>query len=507
MKAKVHKKITRKALELFLRYSDDAEKTRFEIYRDDIVQGSVEADYFPLSDRATNWHFYKENSLLEPTKIGAIKVYPTSDVILAKRLSQFRENIAMARKLEVLGDDAREDAFEYAGRVLHHIQDTSTPSHVTPIYHGPDFPFNQVDGALIVPDYFEDYTAKSGRLNRLIDLLDLSQEDFEGLRSELPDSVMSLYETAATESLDLLFEDIPTSFIEGVVDGEVTPIPLSMFWQRNEQAPANGRIKGFGTFGPLHRFFANPDQTIEVDGKRYAVSEAALDKLCQTLFEKMLRDSVQALILLAKMIPDADVTLKVESKAPVYGENYNQGYIGFTYKKKSVVSIGIAYITRWSRLSEVMVSHAFVVKNADECIEAVGEGVRIGSIKHYFDDPECQVFFRKPIEYNEDIASRICKTAEKEVGKAYDSNLIPMHFLVGTMVGRAINLMTFKLAEKLVMSFANSENKWICSELAAYSLDEQPEFRDKGVLSEGNETINPQELFEDEVIFKPWRNS
>ena len=46
--------------------------------------------------------------------------------------------------------------------------------------------------------------------------------------------------------------------------------------------------------------------------------------------------------------------------------------------------------------------------------------------------------------------------------------------------------------------------KWICSELTAYALDEQPEYHDQGILKRPNATISPQELFEDSVIFEPW---
>jgi hypothetical protein len=45
---------------------------------------------------------------------------------------------------------------------------------------------------------------------------------------------------------------------------------------------------------------------------------------------------------------------------------------------------------------------------------------------------------------------------------------------------------------------------WICSELVSYSLDQQPDYKDKGILARPDETINPQELFEDATIFEHW---
>jgi len=52
----------------------------------------------------------------------------------------------------------------------------------------------------------------------------------------------------------------------------------------------------------------------------------------------------------------------------------------------------------------------------------------------------------------------------------------------------------------------NNEKRWICSELAAYCLDEQREYRGKGILAKPEDTIDPQELFEDETIFEPWKS-
>jgi hypothetical protein len=60
--------------------------------------------------------------------------------------------------------------------------------------------------------------------------------------------------------------------------------------------------------------------------------------------------------------------------------------------------------------------------------------------------------------------------------------------------------------EKAFCEVLDCPESFICSELAAYALDEQPEYRDKGVLAFPNSAINPQNLFEDNVIFEPWKN-
>jgi hypothetical protein len=60
--------------------------------------------------------------------------------------------------------------------------------------------------------------------------------------------------------------------------------------------------------------------------------------------------------------------------------------------------------------------------------------------------------------------------------------------------------------ENKLSDYLNNPEKWICSELAAYALDEQPKYKDQGILKCPNATISPQELFEDLVIFEPWKD-
>jgi len=505
MKAKAHKKITQKVLEIFKQYCQGNFVKKLEKYGAEIVDGSVDADKFPIFERATNWHFYKENNKLKPTKVGPVMVHPTSDHILNKRVSQLEECITAAREADTPAtrDDALEEAFELVGRALHHIQDMSTPTHITPIYHGPDFPFNQVDDALIISDHFENYSSDGELMNRVLDSISITEEEFEYLRSGARASFIDTYVDAAKESLSYIFENDAENYMEGMVDGKPAQLPFSMFWQRHQQTPADGRIKGFGSFGPLEKMFDEPGEPIEVEGKTYRVLPQALEDFCTVLMNKMVRDSLRALFVAETMMKGVD--LQIDSIVPVYGENYDKGYIGFSYEKGAIVSIGIAFITRWARISDVKVSHAFVVTGEDSCVEAVGKGVQVQTLKHYFDNPHYQVFFRKPVQYNADVANRICQTASEQVGEAYDHSLIPAHAMFGFKWLKRLNKLTGGIFRSLVMRLMNSEDEWICSELAAYSLDEQPEYHDKGVLRQRNEAIDPQALFEDNEIFTAWK--
>lgn len=198
---------------------------------------------------------------------------------------------------------------------------------------------------------------------------------------------------------------------------------------------------------------------------------------------------------------------EVISLEPKFGDNYGLGYVGFTYSDTNFISKGIAYFTRWARMSQIKVSHTLIVSGEDECIEAHAQsGVQRAKLSDYFNDEKCQIFFRKPINLNSIIAQNIIHVAEKEIGCKYDISLIPGHALSNSHIGKLINNIFGGNFEKLVCKLKNNDNRWICSELVAYCLDEQSIYKDRGILEKPSETIDPQELFEDPFIFTPWVN-
>lgn len=200
--------------------------------------------------------------------------------------------------------------------------------------------------------------------------------------------------------------------------------------------------------------------------------------------------------------------IQLTTVAPVYGNNYSKGYIGFTYNDKSLIAKGIVHFTGWQKMSDIYATHVLIVTGENSCIEADASQncVKEGPLQHYFDEPHCQIFFRKPQGLTDEIAENIVKVLKKQLGKEYDFKSILTQALSGNFLGRLYDRLLQgefedKLSEKL-----NNPEKWICSELAAYGLDEQPQYRDRGILKRPNATISPQELFEDSVIFEPWQD-
>lgn len=185
---------------------------------------------------------------------------------------------------------------------------------------------------------------------------------------------------------------------------------------------------------------------------------------------------------------------------PKWMKNYKPGYMGFQYSSSEILSKGIAYFERWDRISEIKVSHVFVVIGENMLIEAhMKRGVQYAELTPRFDNPNTQIFFKKPTGWNPDIGHRIVAVAESHVGEKYDTSLIAAHAIAGTFLGRLV-----KVPPELYELF-NSIDEWICSELCAHTMNLQPEYQDVGVLATEECAINPQMLFEDKYIFHDWK--
>lgn len=207
--------------------------------------------------------------------------------------------------------------------------------------------------------------------------------------------------------------------------------------------------------------------------------------------------------------PTRNLSLKSIAMPPSFGDNYNLGYIGFTspVKDRETISIGITYFEHYHKLSEISVTHAFVVTGENSCIEALtSRGICDGDLNAYFSDPKTHIFFRKPADYTRDIGRRIAEKARLEVGKRFDDFLIAAFALRGSFFGRFVQSIFGSVPPTDLNQYLHGNSRWICSELAAHCMDNQLEYHSKGVLARDDSAVDPQDLFEDEVIFTPWRS-
>lgn len=199
--------------------------------------------------------------------------------------------------------------------------------------------------------------------------------------------------------------------------------------------------------------------------------------------------------------------MEIKSIEPVYGENYDKGDIFFTYHNESFVSKGIAYFTKRKSMSDVRVAHVGVVTGRDYCIEAhLKGGVQRSDLNKYFNEKTCYISFRRLNEMNDELFGRMLNFCESKVGLDYGIGLIGAQALVGSFFGHRLNKLLDGKLEEHVSKILDNKDTYICSELVAECLDRQPEFRDKGILADPVSTITPQEIFEDQVLFKPWKN-
>lgn len=197
-----------------------------------------------------------------------------------------------------------------------------------------------------------------------------------------------------------------------------------------------------------------------------------------------------------------EIAFRVET--PEYGRNYDRGWIGFNHAS-SWMSKGIARLTEPQRKSGIPISHAFIVTGEDECVEAAfRKGVVKSSLTEaYFDKPDRYVIFRKPLGLNDDLADRIVTTARAELGTDFNNAALLSSLMAESFLGSVVDRLFDGELEKCIAKLAEDEDRWICSELAAYCLNQQPEFQGRGILRKSEAAIEPQALFEADELFHP----
>ena len=256
MKPEVHQELTRQTIETF---SDRLPKEIIQ-NKDAIIKGTKAEDNWWEPSRAWNWHFYRQNSrILKKTRF--LRMNPTSENIFSKRIEQMQSYSK---------DDPKR--YAYLGRIIHHIQDMSTPSHVCPVYHGP-----------VKQDHFETFMAEA------LKKLELDSRITETTVNP-NDDLETLYENAAQETLGFL----DSQTFSATVNEEDKALKLTMFW-RSSTDKEDEKYRGFGTYGILHTYF----QTLKpmtIEENRYTIKLDELYRLNDAVCHKAIRDTFRALI-------------------------------------------------------------------------------------------------------------------------------------------------------------------------------------------------------------------
>ncbi len=193
---------------------------------------------------------------------------------------------------------------------------------------------------------------------------------------------------------------------------------------------------------------------------------------------------------------------------PVYEENYNRGYIGFCYDQTSFVSQAVAQTTKYCNYSNIKVSHALIVVSKDTCVEADANSKKVieAPLSKYFDNENKIISFRKPKESDDVVAGEIVELAKSKIGCGYEYAEILGHLGKSLPGINQFNKFTYNVFVDMISCLIDNKDKFICSELTAYSLKyaQSRSYGNKGILSRITTRVNPQELFEDRTIFKEW---
>ena len=187
-----------------------------------------------------------------------------------------------------------------------------------------------------------------------------------------------------------------------------------------------------------------------------------------------------------------------------FGKDYDLGWIGFVHGP-SLLSTGIAYLTRRDKGGDIGVTHSFLVTGSDECVEANFPAgvVASGLAESYFDRDDNRVVFRKPKGLTPTMARRLVKRAKAQLGAKFDTAGMVAEGLGGTFLGHLIESLFGDKPKELMAGLLHENGRWVCSDLVMYCLREEPKFRDKGAVARPVGTVSPQTLFEDEELFEP----
>jgi hypothetical protein len=102
------------------------------------------------------------------------------------------------------------------------------------------------------------------------------------------------------------------------------------------------------------------------------------------------------------------------------------------------------------------------------------------------------------------LGRRIAEAAAVKIGSRYNTSLIAADAVADSVAGHWLNRLLHSWPDRMLSRLCDRPEHWICSQLVAYALAQQPEFRGTGVLRFPSNTIDPQELFEENLLFEDW---
>ena len=287
MKTTAHKVISDITIRTCIDMLGDGFRSPLERNRPTLVQATYDEDqWYKNHERITNWHFspHPENNSQDSFRFG-LRFHLYSRDVYKGHIDDFQN--ALSELADRPRSKRREkDVFYQIGALLHHIQDMCTPSHITPIFHGPIAPppFKTADDAMelfteqnihaTLRDFREEVGLHDRPENRSEEdsFLQIYQDAAEDTRKFLKDTKIQLHPYTLKKD-DTVALDKPKEFSTGI------------FWKEYDfdNNPEEGKATaGFGTYGPLEQYFGNGFGKTDTD----AYCEVKLDEQDYRLYWK-----------------------------------------------------------------------------------------------------------------------------------------------------------------------------------------------------------------------------
>lgn len=293
MKVENHKNYTLAAVQIFEQYRNC--KVGSERIAAALAESSEKEDNPLEMQRGSNWHFYNNGGLISNNKL--LHGIRTSENRVTKLIDKITEEIVVFAKEP--SESNAENLLNKMGRLLHHIQDMSTPSHVVPVYHG-----------LSIKDQYEDYGSLLANKMNLVYCTENLAKDVGrwavtinandiykalDLQASKEDKwFYNLYVDAAERTLQFLrdtkfvahVDGVPQQFLWNAFYREFNDISEHVWSENNE-------CKDFGSFGRMGNNFGK--SCFVSNGNIYEIDSSVYLSLYKNMYKKSVVESVAAL--------------------------------------------------------------------------------------------------------------------------------------------------------------------------------------------------------------------
>ncbi len=295
MKIEDHIGITDYAVDLYWMFSTTELAENFKKNIKEILEGARSAGNRIIQSRSRNLHFYNNGNRLKPKKVkllGAIPLYtlyPTSEYYLQDCIDELDR--------EMLNGISK-NTYVLIGKILHLVQDMSSPAHVVPVYHsfrsGDSFE-SRLNSRMSL--YMSNYTLSQDGFNRIC------CNDINLMNNKC---IEMIYKDAASQTIDRICTS--KSSIEVKVNGKPAKVGWDLFWKNHEETNSRfgyskgTRIDGFGRYGPLGKHFGQ--ERVTVLKNKYEIHKNVYDGLCHFVVKKSIEDSLRVLSCIGRRVEE-----------------------------------------------------------------------------------------------------------------------------------------------------------------------------------------------------------